>query len=280
MADPAVLSVIQNINLLESLIDETVPNRFCNRYLEWIKSTQSNTLIGLDNFPHMAYSNGTTEAFDKFYAKNHTRRFRCFKAEYMYHQLTWRNNWPNWKFVEDEELHSNDALIISLPFADTGEEHPRYTEVLKRCNELGIPVLVDCVYFGVCESINFDLSYDCITDVTFSLSKQFPVAHARIGMRLTRTDDDDSLDFSYKNGYNNRIGPTIGLLLLENFTPDYTVKKYKHRQIEFCRQLKIRPSKTVLFGIDEDDQYPEYNRGGNTNRLSLHKFLPTDIEHV
>jgi len=27
----------------------------------------------------------------------------------------------------------------------------------------------------------------------------------------------------------------------------------------------------VLFGIDNNNQYPQYNRGGTTNRLSFHK---------
>lgn len=60
-------------------------DEFCEQYLEWIKSTSLSRFVGLEDFKHSVFSAGTTEAFDKFYMKNHTRRFRCFKGEYMYH---------------------------------------------------------------------------------------------------------------------------------------------------------------------------------------------------
>lgn len=247
------------------------PKTFCETYLAWIKSTTLNTITGIEHFPYATYSNGTTEAFDKFYIKNRNRRFRCFKGEYMYHQVTWRNNWPDWKFIEDAPLDSNDAVIISLPFSDTGNEHWQMRSVLVECTKLKIPVLVDCVYFGTCSNIDFNFNFDCITDITFSLSKAFPIAYARVGMRLTREDDDDSLLMMHKIGYTNQIGAGLGVLLMAEFSPDYIVNKYKKQQLELCTNLGIKPSNTVLFGVDENNRYPEYNRGGLTNRLSLHK---------
>ena len=130
-------------------------DEFCEKYLEWIESTQNNVVVGLKDFPFKAYCNGTTEAFDKFYMKNHTRRFRCFRGEYMYHQVTWRNNWPDWEFLEDAPLESTDAVVISLPFANTGDEHAGMYNILDKCTALEIPVLIDCAYFGVCAGITF-----------------------------------------------------------------------------------------------------------------------------
>jgi len=244
---------------------------FCKRYLEWIKSTELNTITGIENFPYAVFSNGTTEAFDKFYIKNNKRRFRCFKGEYIYHQVTWRNSWPDWKFIEDAPLETNDAVVISLPFSDTGNEHSKMRETLRICTELEIPVLVDCVYFGVCSDIDFNFNFDCITDITFSLSKAFPLAYARVGMRLTREDNDDSLLMLHKIDYTNRVGAGLGYKMIERFSPDFIVQRYKKHQIELCKTLGIKPSNTVLFGIDEYNRYPEYNRGGPTNRLGLYK---------
>jgi|APGre2960657373_1045057.scaffolds.fasta_scaffold05001_3 hypothetical protein len=245
---------------------------FCKRYKEWIKSTELNTITGIEHFPYTVFSNGTTEAFDKFYIKNNKKRFRCFKGEYIYHQVTWRNSWPNWKFIEDAPLETNDAVIISLPFSDTGNEHTKMKETLHICTELKIPVLVDCVYFGVCSDIDFNFNFDCITDITFSLSKAFPLAYARVGMRLTREDNDDSLLMLHKIDYTNRVGAGLGYKMIERFSPDFIVQRYKNHQIELCKTLGIKPSNTVLFGIDEHNRYPEYNRGGATNRLGLHKY--------
>jgi len=254
-----------------SSVPQVDPDYFCKKYLEWIRSTKLNSIQGLEKFPFLAYANGTTEAFDKFYIKNNKRRFRCFRGEYVYHQVTWRNNWPDWKFLEDAPLHENDAVIISLPFSDTGNEHSMMQSVLEQCSQLGIPVLVDCAYFGVCANINFNFDYDCITDITFSLSKAFPLAYARIGMRLTRIDDDDGLLMLQKIGYTNRISAALGTKIIEKYSPDYIVNKYSQKQQMLCDELGIVPSNTVTFGLDYDNRYPEYNRGTATNRLGLYK---------
>jgi hypothetical protein len=261
-----------DLDLPKILYGESLTEQFCLQYIKWIKSTTCNTVYGLDGFPFYTYSNGTSEAFDKFYMRNRTRRFRCFKAEYLYHQLAWRNSWPDWKYIEDDDIKPNDAVVISLPFADTGDKHKLHDQILNLCDQLGVPVLIDCAYFGISSDIIFDFDYSCITDVVFSLSKTFPVAHARIGMRLTRIDDDDSMFVYHKSLYNNRIGAAIGTYFLDRYSPSYIPDKYKSRQHKFCNYLKITPSKTVLFGT-ATDTWLQYNRGGETNRLSLHKFL-------
>jgi len=273
--DPYALRLLDSIdfNLYESLYDLDIKDNFCSEYLKWISLGKLNTIVGLEQFQNLCYSNGTSESFDKFYIKNRNRRFRCFKGEYMYHQLSWRNSWPDWKFIEDATLTTNDAIVISLPFADTGTVHPQMESILDQCSRLNIPVLLDCAYYGICSNIEFNFNFDCITDIVFSLSKVFPVAHARIGMRLTRTNDDDSLFVYDKNLYTNRLGATIGLEFIKNFSPDYIVKKYKETQIKFCKQLDIVVSDTVLFGLDYSNKFPQYQRGTGINRLGLHKFL-------
>lgn len=270
--DPYTMAVLKQFKpeLETILYDVDIVDTFTSKYLSWIKSTTLNCFIGFENYSHKCYSNGTTEAFDKFYAKNSLCRFRCFKGEYMYHQLSWRNNYK-WKFIEDEKLIEGDAVVISLPFSDTGNKHQKMNEVLESCSSLNIPVLIDCAYFGICESIDFDLSQPCITDVVFSLSKTFPVSHARIGMRLTKTDNDDPLFVVNKSDYVNRLGAAIGLEFINRFTSDYVPLTYKSKQLEFCNYLSVIPSNTVLFGIG-DESWNEYNRGNTTNRLSFHKY--------
>jgi hypothetical protein len=261
-----------SINLPHTLSNKDISDEFCKSYFHWIESSTLNYFKGLDKFPYKCYSNGTTEAFDKFYMKNSTRRFRCFSGEYMYHRLAWRNYYPNWKLIEEDILDINDAVVISLPFSDTGGIHQSYEEVLKTCDRLGIPVLIDCAYFGICSNINFDLTFDCITDVVFSLSKTFPIAHARIGMRLSKVDNDDSLFVVNKSKYTNRIGAFIGLNLVEKFSADYIPSTYTNTQSKICDHLKVKKSNTVLFGLG-NKQWDEYNRGTTTNRLSFHKYI-------
>jgi hypothetical protein len=270
--DPEALKLLCSIDPIPALSDENIADVFCKEYVQWINNGTLNVIKGLDEFPHLCFSNGTTEAFDKFYMKHRNRRLRVFRGEYMYHQLTWRNNWPNWFWLDDDCLAENDAVVVSLPFADTGNEHHLHQALLEGCDKLGIPVLVDCAYFGICQDIVFDFNHPCIEEVVFSLSKTFPVAHSRIGMRLSRSDNDDSLFVLNKSAYVNRMGAYIGLQFLKNFSPDYIPLKYKSLQLEFCQHLNVTPSNTVLFGIG-GDEWQEYNRGCSTNRLSLHKYL-------
>jgi len=254
-----------NIDLQKTFLDE---------YYAWIQTTSLNNVVGIEDFKVKAFSQGTTEAFDKFYLKNTQRRLRYFKGEYMYHQVAGRQYFDYGSaFIEDGKLAGGDCVVISLPFSDTGNEHARMKEVLEECTRLNIPVLVDYAYLGICSGINFDLTNPCITDVTFSLSKTFPVPHLRIGMRLTRQDDDDSLMVMNKTGYTNRLAIQVGLDLIRTWAVDFIPTQYKSAQEYLCTELGVEASNTVIFGIDIQNQYPEYNRGGPTNRLCFSKIF-------
>lgn len=274
VSDSEVLNAIQTVSL-ENFSDVDINRTFCQEYLNWIKR-HSNTVRGLEQFNYAVYAHGTSEAFDKFYLKNLNRRFRIFKSEYLYHQLAWRNSNLDWAYLEDSRLEPNDAVIISYPFADTGNKHEQMDFILHNCTALDIPVLIDCAYYTISSGLEFDFTHKCITDITFSLSKMFPVAHARIGMRLTREDDDDTLFVYEKANYQNRLGAILGLRLIESFGPDYIVNKYKDTQLEFCKLTNTEPSSTVLFGLG-GEQWNEYNRGGKTNRLSFHNYLDKGV---
>jgi len=276
IADPTVLEILNRpLNTLDAVDDPNIHTDFLNRYVEWIQSTKNNSVQGLGHFPHACFTNGTTEAFDKFYSKHSSRRFRFFKGEFVYHRLSCRNNGYDWKYIEDDILDKNDVVIVSLPFSDTGNKHEDLDKLLETCDILDIPVLLDCAYFGVCANIEIDLNHSCIKEVTFSLSKTFYSAYLRMGMRLTRIDDDDPLFVTNKMGYINRLSAYIGLRLLNTFSPDYIYDTYRERQIEYCKILDVESSNCVIFGLG-DNRWDDYNRDGKTNRLSFHKFLHRD----
>lgn len=271
-----VYAIIQQVSAQRVLDDVEIQNKFLLQYQQWIRNSKLNRLSGLDQFPIAAFANGTTEGFDKFYLKNSRRRFRCFRGEYMYHQAAWRNYFPGWKFMDEDPLMPGDAVVISMPFSDTGNVHVDINATLDQCDQMGIPVLIDCAFFGICHNIEFDFDRPCITDITFSLSKSFPVANLRIGMRLTRHDDDDSLLVHHKTNYNNRLACGVGLELLRKYSADYNVLTWQATQSKFCEQLGVLPSNSVVFGLG-GDQFNKYNRGGATNRLCFSKYLQSGI---
>lgn len=259
------------------LNNKSVTEDFLYQYKSWIVDSKLNNLKGLEKFNIIAYSNGTTDGFDHFMLQNHTRRFRCFKGEYMYHLASWRNNFPNWRNIEDEPLAKGDAVVMSMPFSDTGNIHPLTLDVLSTCDTLGIPVLIDSAYYGVSGHLEFDYDRECITDVTFSLSKTFSVANLRIGMRLRKIDNDDGLLVNTKNNYTNRLSAGVASKLLNKYTADYNYSTYRQKQLDFCDILKVQPSNnTVIFGLSID-KYKEYNRGGYSNRICFSKYLNAGV---
>ena len=271
--DPVVTKFIKNIfkkdqGLYKSLNDENIHFKFLKEYRKWIKSSKLNKLKNLNKFKFACFSNGSSQAFDYFYAKYKNKRFRVFKGEYVYHQLSWRNHFPSWKYITNLDIKKNDVLVISLPFSDSGSKHPEMEKLINICDKKNIPVLVDCCYFSMCKNINFDFNHKSIKVISFSLSKAFPVSRLRIGMRLTRVDDDDPLFFLNKLGLVNRNSSFIGLKLLQKFSFDYIYKKYEKLQKHYCNKMDLTPSNIVTLGIG-GKKWAAYNRGGVKNRLCL-----------
>lgn len=255
-------------DLLDMVRSPYIIDNFLTKYHRWLQASELNDLKGLDKFAHLCYSNGTTEAFDKWYLRHQGRRLRMFRGEYMYHLATHRNLGLPYAWLEDEPLDSNDHVIISMPFADNGGLRPETMNILDSAAILGVPVLIDAAYLGTTKDLEFDFGHPAIDTVTVSLSKTFPVAHARIGMRLCRKDVDDGLDIYHKTAYDNRWGAALGVLLISGYGIDYNAITYGEWQRIRCMEMEILPSNSVLFGLGGSN-YEQYNRGGLYNRLYL-----------
>ena len=264
--DPTVLGLL-SLKLSPSIANELKDDEFCNIYHKWISSNTSNKIVGLDNFLYKAYSQGTTESFDKFYVRHAKRRFRIWQGEYAYHRIM-LNSGLDWCWLDDEPVKPNDVVIISIPFADSGNDY-RYTETLEQCEALEVPVLVDLCWFGTCYDLTFNLKYSCIQEVVFSLSKTFPVSRLRIGMRYSKRYENYDGLFAYRRDhYLNYHSQTVGMALMLAFSSDYIVDTYKTAQLNLCYELGVKPSNSVCLATG-DDSWSHLNRGGTHNRLCL-----------
>ena len=254
--------IVDNING-NSLYEKDLPEKFCQEYLEWIQSSKLNNLINLNGFKSLQFVHGTSQSFDFFYLINHTKRFRGFKGDFMYHKIMWKKGYE-WKHIEDGEIERGDAVIFSLPFSDFGSVHPRTNEILDKCDELGVPVFLDCAYMIMARDIEFDFDRKCIQGISFSLSKGFYGAeHLRIGLRLTREFTDDPVEVFNDFQMINWIAPDVGLKLINNFEHDFIQNRYYNKQIEICKELNIEPSKCAIFGLADQThtEFGEFDRG-------------------
>lgn len=255
--------IIDQINLLPPVIkmiyDNDVISKFEHSFGPWLETNQYNTVVGLKNFqPDL--SQGATQSFDSFYIKHANRKWKMFYGEYFYHTLMAVNLGHDWSFISDyQQLNSNDALMLSVPFCDTGNTIEDLDHILNHCDKHGIPVLLDCAYYTIAKNIHLDLNHPCIETVAFSLSKTFPVAHARVGMRYTRPSHKDGQKLHSMINYDNRLSAAVGLSLIEKFSSDWIVNKYQMAYNRLTNLLNLQAGDSIMFA-DGNESWNEYSR--------------------
>ena len=270
-------SLLKNLNINNLVKDKKLLNNFLNYYIEWLDKSTLNNLKNLKRFKYASYTHGASQAFDFFYSKYKNKNFRFFKGDFIYHQLSCRNNYK-YEFLDNLKLKKNDAVIISLPFSDSGDKHNKMDEILVICEKKLIPVLIDCAYINLARDIHFDFSkYKCIEEITFSLSKPFfSLDRFRIGIRLKKNFDDDPIDVFNSYDMYNKIGAHLGLSFMNKFSPDENQILYYKKQQNICKEFGLLPSKSIIFGLG-DNKYQSFNRGGNFNRVCISNLLGDKI---
>jgi len=252
----------------KSIID---PIEFCKEYKEWISKDKN--FKGWEEFKHLDFSNGTTETFDKFYQTHSSQRLRLLRGEYFYHQLQAKLIFKNrFEWINDAPLTMGDVVVMSCPFSDTGDIPEGFDNILSDCDRLFIPVLIDMAYISISNIKELDLSHPCISIITSSLSKVFPVEHHRIGIRMRREFIDDTLAAYNQNQYVNIHSINIGYHMIKSFSNMWLMEQYKAKQQKICTELEVDLSPCVIFGIDNKNKFPEYNRGASSNRLCFSKI--------
>lgn len=279
--DPEVVDYLKQLfsnNVKSQGLDHSENlSRFKSSMHQWINSHSSSRLVGLNEYD-IDFSAGTTQSFDSFYYRHRNRRMRCFVGEYFYHLKYWISSGTNWSFVNnDDPLLPGDALVISLPFCDTGSKFSNFDAVIDHCESAGIPVLIDCCYYPISSNIYANVNKKCIDTVAFSLSKSFPIANLRIGIRYTKKDLFDGQKLHDSINYNNTLSAWVGTKMIEQFNSDYIHTTYKQRQQEVCKYFNLTPSDSVLFASG-DQSWSRYNRANLLNAYQL-DFDPTQFNN-
>ena len=267
--DPETVQAVKRYTVPYQNVDV---QKFLQDYAAW--TIGGHDINGIKEYNYYSYSNGTTEAFDKFYQFHAGRRLRLWHGEYFYHQIQAREMFgKNFAWIDDGPIGVMDVVVVSAPFSDTGNTPENFDDVMLQCESLGVPVLIDMAYLNLTKNFNIDLSYKCIQTVTTSLSKVFPVETHRIGIRMNRSNIDDTLS-AYSNNsfpYVNTTSVYVGQEMIKNYSNDWLYNKYIDLQKNYCKKLNVVPSDCVIFGIDYDNKFDQYNRGSNTNRLCFSK---------
>ena len=185
----------------------------------------------------------------------------------------WYSN-AKFAWLDEDELREGDVVMISVPFSDSCTLPENLEDLLTKCDDLNIPVMLDFAYLNIAVGLKIDLTHPCIEYIVSSLSKVFPVENHRIGIRLQRKKFEDQLyvinEFHYN--YINLLSAYLGTEMMKKFSADHVYKKYRRDQIMMCESMELEPADCVYFGIDHNNQYPVYNRGTKTNRLCFSRL--------
>jgi hypothetical protein len=184
--------------------------------------------------------------------------------------------YPAAKFawLDEDDLKMGDVLLISVPFSDTCAVPDNIEGMLNKCDRLNIPVMLDFAYLNISVPLKVNLEHPCIEYIVSSLSKVFPLENHRVGIRLQRKKFEDQLYVINEKNYNyiNLLGAYVGTKMMKEFPAYYVVDEYRNDQKFMCESMNLEMADCVYFGIDYNNQYPEYNRGGLTNRLCFSRI--------
>jgi len=257
-------------SLLEKSRDDTIVSAFTDAYDRWIRSSECNSITGFDRYDrYMVFA--VTYAIEQFLMKYRHRRIRTFNGEYPGTTELLRGYDLTHSSLEEDSIRPSDAVIMSAPFSGSGNMHPLMQQVLDACDAMGVPVLIDCAFFGICKDLHLN-ERSCIETMAFSLSKCYGLNTHRIGMIYSRSAPF-AVELLHNAGYTSRFGAALAIELFKKFSPDYIYSKYSKAQSIVCNELNLVPSNTVLFG-NGDATWNKFNRGGNHNRVSFSEFLP------
>jgi hypothetical protein len=274
-------SLIHDFTRLDSGLFNTaedIKSEFIHTYPQWLFSGFN--FQHTDLYKHACFVQGTTEAFAQFYIRyREQHRLRLRRSEYFYHQMMKALFFEQrFAWLDEDEIRAGDVVLISVPFSDTGDIPMNLNEMLDECERLNVPVMLDMAYLNLATSDSFphdiDLSRNCIKYVVSSLSKVFPVENMRIGIRLQKEIIPDQLYVINEKNYNyiNLLSAFVGTGMMKTFSPDFVFNRYRPKQIALCQQLDLEPSPCFMFGIDHNNRYHDYNRGGTTNRLCFSRI--------
>ena len=106
------------------------------------------------------------------YSRDYLQQNKLFKGEYPYNRDIGIFAYSNQMIENPANLHKNDALILSYPFSGTGTKHDQYEDIMERCDQLDIPVLLDCAWLGSAKNQEIDVNYEVVAPDTLNTTKK------------------------------------------------------------------------------------------------------------
>ena len=220
--------------------DHNLVDEFKLVFDQFIQGNDLSQLRGFDSFPQRDICMGCTHYIDDLYQRLGPCRLMTFAGDYKYH---WRLN-PNIIYTTVETLDPGKELLIAMPFPLTGDVHPQMSEILDRCQTLGIPVHVDGAWVTCCRDIDFDFDHPAVKTFAISLSKG-GLGNDRIALRFARQQPPGAI--TIMNQFNMQCQSLlhIGMAFMQDLGPEYFWRKYAAANAKVCADFDLQPTKAI-----------------------------------
>jgi len=233
---------------------QDLPSAYLKTFHNWIQSSRLNRLEGLDGFPYRDCCIGVTHYLDDLHIQ-YGNHLVILEKEYKYHLRIK----PQIRTKKIDDLRTEDVLVLSLPFCNSGNIHSDIDLILHTCQQKQIPLHIDSAWFGACRDIVFDYSHPVIQSVSFSLSKGLGLGQHRAGIRYSKKRTPGPITII--NDFNLHIQSSLwlGLKFMQKFSPDYLQNKYYENYQMICDKLKLKPSSTIFVAYEknsDNDYWP------------------------
>lgn len=90
------------------------------------------------------------------------------------------------EITNPEQITKNNLLIVSVPFFEKFEVRHDMEYVLKRCSDLGVPVMLDLIWLPLTQEKIYLKHTDCVEVITHSMTKLLPMSGIKGGVCLWR----------------------------------------------------------------------------------------------
>jgi hypothetical protein len=202
----------------------------------------------------------------EFLYKHRDRKPVIFDGEFWYFEKIIGN-----KIQNVDQIEKNSVLVISYPFMEKLMMRPDMNKILERCCELGVPVLLDCIWLPLTfETLTLKF-VDCIEVITHSVTKMLPLAGIKGGFCFYKKP----LPIEMRH---NEIHGKMGAYFLKSLIEEkgywYVRDSHKALQEKWCKIFNLDQHKLVYVGTFEKGHILEEFGGKKFNPMNLFSLVP------
>ena len=209
----------------------------------------------------------------EFMNSHKDRKPVIFKNDFWYYKEIIDNEITN-----VNEIQKDSLLIISVPFFEKFTVKEDMEEILERCTNLGVPVMLDLIWLPLIHDEVKLLNTDCVEVITHSMTKVLPMSGLKGGLCMWRSPAQ-----SRHNTY--PLGGNLGFYITQRYFQDFDYFHVRDSLVEprdkWCDILGLRKnnfvySATIPAGHYLKDQSLHAHRIPDSNLFNLVPFYEND----